>query len=533
MTEDDRTDGRGAVIPRDDDEPTGRILEEPVRESGDPVAPDPVVGHRIGEYTLLELIGKGGAGSVFRAQRSDGQVVALKVLAAAKVTRARVVQRFFDEAKTASLVEHRSLVRFIEFIEEDEPRRLAYAMEYVAGESLRDKLAREKTLPMADAIHVAKQICEGVHALHQAGVIHRDLKPENIMLIPADAPAGRLQVKILDFGVAKFLSTDPKTHPGGENPGTFVGTPRYMAPEQAAGGSVDARSDLFAIGVMLFEMIIGARPHEGDSLKAVVMAKLKGAPRLTVNPEHELLPQELADVVDACLKLQPDLRPKDALTVIRALEDARAVLAAVGPVRLEPKSARTSGANHPAITRSSVPPAKPSASAPAAGPAAAGPIVDPAQRSSVAAPTLPPPPRPRRSSRAVRFALAGAGCLVAAGVLVAALLSRDEDGVSVQGPAEVSAEVAPVADPPYDVLLETVPPGAAVLVRGQAVGTTPHRVRLPAEERSLLLELAAPGYVPKQVEITRSVPEEMKISLDKEPERPEEKGASNGVQPAP
>lgn len=301
------------------------------------LAVDPTVGEDVGQYQLLSLLGQGGAASVFRARRKpDGAIVALKVLSAEKLSRTRIVQRFYDEAKTASTVQHATLVEFVELIEEEAPRRLAYAMEYVAGQPLRARLLSGQPIPLTECIHIAKQICAGVNALHQAGIVHRDLKPENIMLIPE--PGRPPRVKILDFGVAKFLSqpADQLQLAKPEAPGTFVGTPRYMAPEQAAGGAIDGRSDLFAIGVMLFEMITGQRPHEGDSLKAVVMAKLKGAPRLTMNPDREILPQELADVVDACLKLQPDLRPSDARKVIRILDEAQAVLAAVGPIRLDP-----------------------------------------------------------------------------------------------------------------------------------------------------------------------------------------------------
>ncbi|MFO0727009.1 MAG: serine/threonine-protein kinase [Myxococcota bacterium] len=317
------------------------------------VAPDPEIGQQVGPYTLLELLGQGGAASVFRAKKGpEGVVVALKVLAAEKLSRPRIVQRFYDEAKTASTVPHPALVQFVEMVEVEAPKRLAYAMEYVAGQPLRARLSSGNPIPLGECIHIAKQICAGVSALHQAGIVHRDLKPENIMLVPS---AGAWPVvKILDFGVAKFLS-QPADHgrlQKPEAPGTFVGTPRYMAPEQAAGGAIDGRSDLFAIGVMLFEMITGQRPHEGETLKAVVMAKLKGAPRLLMNPDREILPQELADVVDACLKLQPDLRPSDARAVIRILDEAQAVLAAVGPVRLDPTAgvvrAGQKGASGPA-----------------------------------------------------------------------------------------------------------------------------------------------------------------------------------------
>ncbi|MCA9553906.1 MAG: serine/threonine protein kinase [Myxococcales bacterium] len=300
---------------------------------GHRVAPDPSVGDVVGGYRLEALLGKGGAGSVFKAVGSDGGAVALKVLAAAKVKRARVVQRFFDEVRAASLVQHEGLIRVLDFVEEEDPRRLAYAMEFVEGEMLRARLKRETALDLRLAIQVGIQICEALAALHRGGIVHRDLKPENILLAEVAGAAPR--VKLLDFGVVKFLPVDrtagmPTSE---EKPGTFVGTPRYMAPEQAAGAPVDGRADLFSLGVLLFEMITGRCPHEGDSLRDVVLAKLKGAPRITVNPEKEILPQELTDVVDACLQLKPSLRPDDARKVASDLRAAEMVLFAVGPIR--------------------------------------------------------------------------------------------------------------------------------------------------------------------------------------------------------
>jgi serine/threonine protein kinase len=305
-----------------------------VTADGHAVAPDPEVGAEVAGYRLEALLGRGGAGSVFKARGPDGQVVALKVLAAAKVKRARVVQRFFDEVRAASLVHHEGLIQVLDFIEEEEPRRLAYAMEFVEGEMLRARLKRETALDLRTAIQVGIQICEALAALHQGGIVHRDLKPENILLADA-GPDHAPKVKLLDFGVVKFLPVDRTAGmpSSAEKPGTFVGTPRYMAPEQAAGAPVDGRADLFSLGVLLFEMITGRCPHEGDSLRDVVLAKLKGAPRITVNPEKEILPQELTDVVDGCLQLKPSLRPTDARKVAGALREAEMVLFAVGPIR--------------------------------------------------------------------------------------------------------------------------------------------------------------------------------------------------------
>lgn len=321
---------------------------------GEEIAPDPSEGEVVGgRYRLVRHLGKGGAGSVFLAESlKDGSQVALKVLASSKVRRARVVQRFFDEVRAGAAVAHPGLIKVHDVIEEERPRRLAYAMEYVEGESLRARLKRDGATELRTAIQVGQQIAAALQALHAAGIVHRDLKPENIMLVgERGSPSPR--VKLLDFGVVKFLPLD-KT--GGskeaEKPGTFVGTPRYMAPEQAAGGNVGPAADLFSVGVMLFEMITGRCPHEGDSLRDVVLAKLKGAPRITVNADQEILPQELSEVVDACLQLRPQLRPSSAEKVAAVLQEVDLVLFAVGKVKArEPVQDRTAEPRPASVSR--------------------------------------------------------------------------------------------------------------------------------------------------------------------------------------
>ena len=293
-----------------------------------PVAPDPQVGDSVGEYRLIELLGKGGAALVFRAERSsDQKVYALKVLTAVKVKRARTVQRFINEVRAARSVKHDGLIPIIEFIDEPQPRRLAYSMPFISGEILRARLRREGAVDLRVAIQIGIQICDALRALHKVGIIHRDLKPENVLI--ADTVDSRMpSVKLFDFGVVKFLPEDADDGPEG-----LVGTPRYMAPEQAARAPIDHRADLFALGVMLFEMMTGRCPHEGDSMRDVVMAKLKGAPRIEVNPSQEILPAELTDVVDRCLRLKPSERPNNVVEVSSALRQADVVLFAVGPVR--------------------------------------------------------------------------------------------------------------------------------------------------------------------------------------------------------
>lgn len=289
-------------------------------------------GRSLGGYELLSPLGRGSQGSVLRAVRSaDGLEVALKVLAPERLSEPRFEARFRQEAEVLAQVPHENLVRFIELVETETPRRLAYAMELLEGRSLREHLDAGSLSTVQEAVEIGLGVARGLDALHRAGVVHRDLKPENVLL-RADGVEGPARVKILDFGVA--LGPGPL---GGtlEPAAGLVGTPRYMAPEQAAGLLVDARADLYALGVILFEMLSGQRPHDGDTLRAIIAAKLKTAPKVVVGHEQEVLPIALTEVVDACLRQRPSERPESAEHVLRVLEESSLVLGAVGRIHLD------------------------------------------------------------------------------------------------------------------------------------------------------------------------------------------------------
>jgi serine/threonine protein kinase len=501
--------GRPPGEPADDDD---EVTNEDPRPPVPAATPEPELGEVIEGYELVELLGQGGAGSVFRAVHAQHGEVALKILATSKLSRARVVRRFRDEAEIASSVRHPALVEFVQLVEQSSPRRLAYAMELVRGLSLREKLQHVNVLALTEAIHIAKQMCLGVATLHDVGIVHRDLKPENVMLIEPERAGQQTRIKILDFGVAKHLHQPEASAPAmAEVPGTFVGTPRYMAPEQAAGGDVDGRADLFAIGVMLFEMITGQRPHEGDTLKAVVMAKLKGAPRLTMNPDRELLPQELADIVDACLKLQPDLRPRDARSVAARLDEAEMVLAAVGSVRLDNSTKLVRA------TTSMGPPPRPVGSErPAA--AVAMPSIPPA----VSGPSLSARPAPS-------LAVAAAGVTPPLGVPAGAVPVRPQtaDGAArrrttVAAAAVVAALVTVVVgawvvlgDDPGNVLIGTPPEGTTPVQAATPTTTPTTTPASPAAE-----ELRVPVEV---------APEAHDAAAAAEPPRPSATGSAGGA----
>ncbi len=262
-------------------------------------------GARIGHYSVLERIGRGGMGDVYRARGPDREdAVAIKVLPAWTRSGSHAEERFLAEARAASLLDHPSLCSVIE-TGSTESGRLYLVMPYYEGETLSARLARG-AMPVADAIAVALQVAQGLVAAHGGGIIHRDIKPANLMLTRQG------QLKILDFGVAKLAGVHLTRT--GQKPGTL----HYMSPEQMTGGTVDARSDLWSLGAVLFEMLTGQRPFGGDNPVAVAraVAASSAPPASSLRAE---VPAELDAIVDRLLQRNPDNRHDDAAAVTREL----------------------------------------------------------------------------------------------------------------------------------------------------------------------------------------------------------------------
>jgi serine/threonine protein kinase/Tfp pilus assembly protein PilF len=267
-----------------------------------------VIGRQLGHYIVLTQIGQGGMGDVYVARdtRLDRRV-ALKLPrldVAAPVDRLALFQR---EARAAAALNHRNIVHLYSVEEAD--GLIFMTMELVQGRSLRDLMSGRVALAPDRAVRVATQIAEGLACAHAAGVLHRDLKPGNVMLTEDDT------VKILDFGVAKFFKPNCEsaqaTTAAGMTGGMMVGTVGYMSPEQALGRNLDARTDLFALGVMLFEMATGRLPFEGDT-PAVVFDQLlnrRHLSPLTVNPG---VPPRVVSIIDKALEKDPERRYRSA-----------------------------------------------------------------------------------------------------------------------------------------------------------------------------------------------------------------------------
>ena len=286
---------------------------------------DDLVGRIVaGKFRVEALIGEGGMGKVYRAiQLSLEKTVVLKVLRQSLLSDARTVARFQREAKAASRLNHPNSISVIDF-GQGEDGSLYIAMEYVAGRDLHQLLSSEGPLGEPRMAHLLGQVLSALADAHAAGVIHRDLKPENIMVEHRrDDPDF---VKVLDFGIAKIQEVDGNEGVALTRAGFVCGTPEYMSPEQARGATLDARSDLYAVGVILYQCATGALPFEADS--AVALATM----HLTKEPPSPRLKR--ADLSDAMEQLILRVMSKNPIDRPQSAEEFRAELLAAAGVPL-------------------------------------------------------------------------------------------------------------------------------------------------------------------------------------------------------
>lgn len=279
-------------------------------------------GETIGGYTLLARIGTGGMGDVYKAHDARlNRLVALKLLPGHVATSPDARRRFEREAKAVATLNHPNICTLHDFASEGGTDFLV--LEYLEGETLATRLTRGP-LPIGDAIPCATQIAAALSRAHRSGIVHRDLKPANVFLV-REPGTSRPMVKLLDFGLAKLVaSADGKQTPDLSDhdlttPGLLVGTTSYMAPEQIEGGTVDARTDIFAFGLVLFEMLTGRRPFTGDNHARLWAAILEHAPP-PVSTFQPGVPPTLDHLVTVCLAKHPDDRWQTAQDVGRQLE---------------------------------------------------------------------------------------------------------------------------------------------------------------------------------------------------------------------
>ncbi len=289
-----------------------------------------MIGQRLGPYEITAKLGEGGMGEVYRAHDSRlKRDVAIKVLPAAFVADKERLARFEREAQLLAQLNHPNIAHIYGMEASGESHALV--MELVEGPTLADRIA-QGALPLEESLSIARQIAEALEEAHEKGIVHRDLKPQNIKA----SKEGK--TKVLDFGLAKamdsadasgassgagaarsptLMNSPTLTAAHGTQLGVILGTAAYMAPEQAAGGTVDRRADIWSFGVVLWEMLTGRRLFEGETVSHVLAGVLKDAPDLSALPPGT--PERIVDLLRRCLRKKPRER-------LQSIGDARVVI---------------------------------------------------------------------------------------------------------------------------------------------------------------------------------------------------------------
>jgi serine/threonine-protein kinase len=407
-------------------------------------SPPPGLGRVLGTYRLVGFLGEGGMGSIYiGAHTRLDRYVAIKVLRPELANNKLNVARFFDEARTVQRIKHPHIVDSIDMVE-DGVEGVYCVLELLRGPNLSTQLAAG-ALPIDAAIRIAVQIADALSAVHALGIVHRDLKPDNLILIQRDGFDEF--VKLIDFGVAQTGSVTSAEGP--------VGTAAYMAPEQAATANVDARADIYALGVLLFEMVTGEHPFPSTTDHEYLLRHAHDEPPKPSKVANTEIPPALEAVIARCLEKQPDDRFASAWEVaiaLRGVEGAergrtrRWAWAATGAVLM-------TGAAVAALVLSDY----------FAGTGAAQ--AQPAAPVTAKAPVAPRPPAP---------------------------------------PATPTPAPTPDADSAEVTLaFESTPPGANVFRTGESVplGTTPFSTTLPRAERALHIRFELEGHAPEERDV--------------------------------
>ncbi len=282
---------------------------------------DPLIGRSIGgKYELLSLLGKGGMGTVYKAEQTFiGRTVALKLLRPKEYESNidEYLQRFRREAQTASQIRHPSAITIYDYGVEtvEGAEDLPYlAMEFIEGKTLKEVLKETGTLPLDRIIPIMAQVCGALHEAHLLGIVHRDLKPDNIMI--SKRHDGSEWAHVLDFGIAKVLTEGGEGEEAGmtmTRTGSVIGTPRYMSPEQVLSRSVDQKTDIYSLGIILYELICGKAPFDAASFMEVAMQHINEPPKpLKEQESAKNVSDAVAKVVMKALEKDPANRPKTA-----------------------------------------------------------------------------------------------------------------------------------------------------------------------------------------------------------------------------
>ncbi len=459
---------------------------------------DSLIGLKVdaGRYEIIKLIGEGGMGRVFQARQiSMNRMVALKILRAQLASDESLLLRFQQEALSVSRLRHPNTITIFDY-GRTEDGYLFMAMELLGGRSLFSLLRHQERIPLNRALHYMDQVCGAVAEAHSLGIIHRDLKPENIQI---DEVANDPDfAKVLDFGIAKIVHGDGE-EVGGKTltmAGAIFGTPHYMSPEQVHGLKVDHRTDIYSLGVILYEILAGHPPFDGATPMAVMMAQAsKPPPDIRDVPEAQVT-DSVAELINDCLAKERDDRVstvRDLIDRIHAIQyeigEITSTSRAMGSLLSSPPRDRPSGNVRPKTT-----PAPRIDEADARG--------TPEHKGQLA--TVPPTGIDSGELEALGRGGNGKWIAIAAALLVAglavALWPGDTPGdpkpkqpMAAKGPADAQAPVKLALGTSIEYELVSDPAGATVYLGEMALGATPLKKSFPPGEKKTL-RLALEGY---------------------------------------
>jgi serine/threonine-protein kinase len=516
-------------------------------------------------YRIMRLLGEGGMGQVYEAQHVNiNKRFAIKLLRPEIVSNPEAVARFRQEAWSASSIGHENIIEIDDFA--TLPDGSVYlAMEFLDGMSLADKMRESTMIPVTDGLDISMQVSHGLGAAHDKGIIHRDMKPENIFVA---VKRERTLVKILDFGIAKVSG-----HEGQKmtRTGAIFGTPHYMSPEQALGKTLDHRSDIYSVGVIMYEVFTGRVPFEAESFMGILTKHImaQAVPPRQMAPERDI-PYEVESLIMRAMAKEPNDRIQTMHDLAAEIEG---LLGQWAPDLLLPRTsggmavarpsgqlARTSqpafGAVHPSqpvlqrppsgafktspsgpvVVGSGVRPIAPTELAPgsaqmqvAKGLSGPMPVRSPtplggAPALSDSVPYAFPPQKPR-SNLGLWLGLL-ALLVVGGGAAAFVVLQKPASdppkpvetpkvetpvAVETQKPVEVPPPAAP-AD--LEVIVDSMPPGAKIMKEGKALGETPDTVKVPPGQ-TLAVILSKKGFVDEPVLVDPSKGRKVLVKLDK------------------